>query len=104
MGEVTIRMRAPGLAERLWCRKTGMPLPVATGHSGPWLSAWVRLLPYRWRRVHHGYAAAFGYFWLPCPLCGRHFGGHECAGSVPDPMNGPGRGIGICAPCTKARG
>jgi hypothetical protein len=25
------------------------------------------------------YALFGGYFWLPCPLCGRMFGGHEIA-------------------------
>jgi hypothetical protein len=29
----------------------------------------------RW--MHHAYAWALRYFWLPCHLCGRHFGGHE---------------------------
>jgi len=29
----------------------------------------------RW--VHCIYAAVSGYFWLPCPLCHRRFGGHE---------------------------
>jgi hypothetical protein len=29
----------------------------------------------RW--LHRFYAWAFGYFWLPCPACGRMFGGHE---------------------------
>ena len=24
------------------------------------------------------YAWLFGYFWVPCPVCGREFGGHEC--------------------------
>lgn len=23
------------------------------------------------------YANAFGYFWLPCPVCKENFGGHE---------------------------
>jgi predicted RNA-binding Zn-ribbon protein involved in translation (DUF1610 family) len=22
-----------------------------------------------------------GYFWLPCPICGQHFGGHEAVGA-----------------------
>lgn len=22
-------------------------------------------------------AFALGYFWMPCPMCGHHFGGHE---------------------------
>ena len=29
------------------------------------------------RRLHQFYAWAFGYFWIPCPVCGRMFGGHE---------------------------
>lgn len=29
------------------------------------------------------YAKAFGYFWIPCPVCGKDFGGHEV-------YNGPG--------------
>lgn len=24
------------------------------------------------------YAELFNYFWLPCPICGQMFGGHEC--------------------------
>lgn len=26
------------------------------------------------------YAKANGYFWLPCPVCGNMFGGHEMGG------------------------
>jgi hypothetical protein len=29
----------------------------------------------RW--LHKWYANFSGYFWLPCPLCGNFFGGHE---------------------------
>lgn len=29
----------------------------------------------RW--VHRLYAWVCGFYWLPCPLCGQHFGGHE---------------------------
>ena len=29
----------------------------------------------RW--VHRAIAFVGGYFWLPCPVCGRRFGGHE---------------------------
>ena len=29
------------------------------------------------RRLHRLYARLAGYFWLPCPDCGREFGGHE---------------------------
>lgn len=31
----------------------------------------------RWRLLNKIYAKLFGYFWLPCRLCGQHFGGHE---------------------------
>jgi hypothetical protein len=50
-------------------------------------------------------AKAVGAFWLPCPSCGREFGGHEWtdvkghAASVPvdDSLT---RGQGICPDCT----
>mgnify|MGYP001566530485 CR=1 FL=1 len=29
------------------------------------------------RIFHRFYAWLFGFFWLPCPVCGRMFGGHE---------------------------
>lgn len=29
------------------------------------------------RFAHRAYAFLAGYFWLPCPMCGRKFGGHE---------------------------
>jgi hypothetical protein len=29
------------------------------------------------RFFHRLYAYLFGYFWLPCPICGQRFGGHE---------------------------
>ena len=28
------------------------------------------------------YAIIFGYFWLPCPICGEYFGGHEESGTL----------------------
>jgi hypothetical protein len=31
------------------------------------------------RLVHRTWAKVNGYFWLPCPICGRMFGGHEVA-------------------------
>jgi len=30
---------------------------------------------YRW--LSHLYAVLGAYFWHPCPLCGKDFGGHE---------------------------
>lgn len=32
---------------------------------------------YRPRFIQKWYANIAGYFWLPCPLCGTKFGGHE---------------------------
>lgn len=32
---------------------------------------------WRWRAASRVYAALRGYFWLPGPVCGRFFGGHE---------------------------
>jgi hypothetical protein len=62
-----------------------------------------------------------GYFWMPCPLCGEMFGGHEwrerngLPSSIPDPRFETtvqefdtgfvrrveiSRGLGICPACT----
>jgi predicted RNA-binding Zn-ribbon protein involved in translation (DUF1610 family) len=30
------------------------------------------------RKLNRIYARLNNYFWLPCPLCGQEFGGHEC--------------------------
>ncbi|KKN52553.1 hypothetical protein LCGC14_0611050 [marine sediment metagenome] len=38
----------------------------------------ISLLP-RW--IHRWYAHLLGYFWLPCPICKRKFGGHEITGA-----------------------
>jgi ribosomal protein S19 len=35
------------------------------------------------RFLNRLYAFTHGYFWLPCPICGEEFGGHEVTGSVP---------------------
>jgi hypothetical protein len=32
----------------------------------------------RFRRLNQVYAFLASYFWLPCPICGEMFGGHEC--------------------------
>lgn len=68
-------------------------------------SAFARLVPYRLRRAHQFWAWRMRYFWLPCPMCGKPFGGHEWrtlpggahAGKLVD-----GHRMGICPPCTKA--
>jgi len=49
------------------------------------VSALLRRLP-RW--INRIYARVFGYFWIPCPICGRDFGGHECGkGTLIDPAS-----------------
>lgn len=59
------------------------------------------------RSMHRWYAKAFGYFWLPCSLCGRYTGGHEWKdrdgkSSVIAHPDRPGILRGICAACTRA--
>lgn len=49
------------------------------------------------RFLHRCYAWVFGYFWLPCPVCGKYFGGHEApigAGIIKD-----GKGLMVCPNC-----
>lgn len=60
----------------------------------------------RFRRWHRTYAHVAGYFWLPCPLCGQEFGGHEWRdidgkrSSIPTGRRGISEGI--CPDCTRA--
>lgn len=52
-------------------------------------------------------ARALNCFWLPCPLCGEMFGGHEWrdydgkSSIIKDPVQ-RNSGVGICPACTKA--
>ena len=43
-------------------------------------------------------ATSLGYFWLPCPRCGRMFGGHEGRGSMPKPGGSPAEELMTCCP------
>jgi hypothetical protein len=78
--------------------------------SRPWWWQWFAILvPYRWRWAHQRYAQRHGYFWIRCPLCDNHFGGHELRtvrgnpSSVPDPTDEARQlWVGICPRCTKA--
>jgi len=38
----------------------------------------------QFRTLNKWYAYLMGYFWIPCPMCGRMFGGHECSESSID--------------------
>lgn len=73
--------------------------PYQVSSSG--LGGLVRLLPYRWRRSHRWFAAFGGYYWLPCPVCGREYGGHEGGGYIPNP--GDDSESVICSECTRKR-
>lgn len=65
-----------------------------------------RLAPESWRRAHRRYAVTFGYFWLPCALCGHEFGGHEWRDingySSVVHIGSAIHGRGICPACTRA--
>jgi hypothetical protein len=98
-----LTLQRPGVLQRAWYRRLGLTPPLSETSSGPWHAHWVRLLPYRWRRLHRAYATANGYYWLPCILCGRPYGGHEGGTTIPDPTRGPGQGIVICSRCTIKR-
>lgn len=59
------------------------------------------------RFVHQAYAWLSNYFWIPCPVCGEPFGGHEWAdvdglpSAVPEPDQAH-MSWGICPTCTAA--
>lgn len=59
----------------------------------------------KFRRLHKVYAFVAGYCWIPCPLCGQGFGGHEWQdiGGKPSVLytNKTGTGRGICPDCTR---
>jgi hypothetical protein len=87
--------------DRIWYRRIRMKPPWSVSRAWPPSARWVRLLPYRWRRFHHSYAVENGFFWLPCPLCGREFGGHETSKTVPDRTDA-GLSHLVCTPCARS--
>ena len=48
------------------------------------------------RLLNKIYAKVFGYFWLPCPVCGKEYGGHEHVWTVPL-IADDGRAYGVCS-------
>lgn len=48
----------------------------------------------RW--LNKVYAILLGYFWLPCPVCGKEFGGHEHVWTVPL-IDEDGHAMGVCS-------
>lgn len=53
------------------------------------------------RFLHKWYAFLFGYFWLPCPICGEDFGGHEWTHGEAL-MTSWNTGTGVCPNCVEA--
>jgi hypothetical protein len=51
-----------------------------------------------WRWLQRLYAKAHGYYWMPCPGCGRMFGGHEAHGK-PVPTDKPWLSLSTCSNC-----
>lgn len=98
--EIVLTLKPVTFLDRIWYRRLGIEPPLSSSRDG---GRCARLVPYRFRGFHRAYAASHGYFWLPCPLCDRPFGGHEWGGDLPDPMKGPGSYIGICSECTRSR-
>ncbi len=56
------------------------------------------------RLLNRIYALVFGYFWKPCPICGKMFGGHESSNgfsnAIPDKYD---KRVGdiICPDCAR---
>ena len=48
------------------------------------------------RFYHRIYAKLNGYFWLPCPICGEKFGGHENTAFLAMDWY---RGVQVCTNC-----
>ncbi len=99
---VRLTLKKPTTLARFGYWRAGLEAPHAES-ARPLSWELALLVPYRLRAFHEQYARRHGFFWLPCPLCDRAFGGHELAGSVPDPMHGEHRYLSVCAPCSSAR-
>ena len=50
----------------------------------------------RW--MHRLWAYLLGYFWAPCPVCGREFGGHEWDGQGIPKRTEPYIKRAVCSP------
>jgi hypothetical protein len=71
-------------------------LPMNTLIRSSWGDRFFRKLPYHPRFIHWLIAIWGGLFWLPCPLCGKRFGGHEPTGTL---MVSFSSGQGVCRKC-----
>jgi len=55
------------------------------------------------RLLNKWYANLFGYFWLPCRMCGEMHGGHEWHGSacIVETEDDGEHAMGVCDACDK---
>lgn len=95
---VPFEIRCPKMAAKM--RERGVEVPTYSSQDHCLAAMW----PYEPREPHRIYAHQYGYFWLPCKLCGTPFGGHEIHMTVSsnDPAR-PGLGFSICPKCTVER-
>jgi hypothetical protein len=56
-----------------------------------------RILPRNPRWLNWLYAITHAYYWLPCCICGRKYGGHEPSGTVMHDWNGGQSCCELCA-------
>lgn len=56
----------------------------------------------RW--AHRLWARWTGYFWKPCPVCGRFFGGHEWGMYSSIPTGRPGITQAVCSYACRLKG
>lgn len=79
-------------------RRLGMTPPVASSGYAE-AATW----PHEPRIVHRVYARVHGYFWMPCVLCEKPYGGHEIHDNIPDPTMGEDWYTSICPACSAER-
>lgn len=102
-------MKPPGFLDRIWYRRIGVHVRLSGSTRGLRSEKWARLVPYTLRGFHRRYARSHGFFWIPCPLCDRPFGGHESGDGIPDPTSeidipeGAIMGMAICSRCSHRR-
>jgi hypothetical protein len=96
---VVLVVRPPGMIARWVYRRRGRAVPLAATRPTP-TEVVGAAIPRRWRRWHHWLAVSRGYFWLPCPTCGREFGGHESGDSL-TPPDASGISRVSCTDCTR---
>ncbi|NKY58299.1 hypothetical protein [Nocardia flavorosea] len=77
--------------------RRGLKVPFARSRYDP-ASLW----PYLPRGIHERHAKSHGYFWLPCPLCRRYYGGHEIVDSIPH-EDDSSSATTICPACSARR-